>query len=100
MMIFKRTTKIAVLRECHYGLDGLPATVRVPTLASRDEMVKPIESATVDDLAFALLGLKENSSALHREIDAVHIIHDEARKAGALGTDIAIDVMIAAKEGK
>lgn len=100
MMIFKRTTKIAVLRECHYGLDGLPATVRVPTLASRDEMMKPIESATVDDLAFALLGLKENLSVLRREIDAAGIVHDEARKAGALGTDIAIDAVITAKEGK
>lgn len=100
MTISNRTSRIAALREHHFGLDKLPAAVRVPALAGRDETMKPIETSTVDDLAFALLSLIERSSALYREIEAVRIIHDEARKAGALGTDIAIDVVIAAKEGK
>lgn len=100
MMISNRTTKIAALREHHYGLDKLPAVVSVPAFAGRDETLKPIETTTVDDLAFALIGLNEQWSALYREIEAVRIVHDEARKAGALGTDIAIDAMVAVKEGK
>lgn len=93
--------KLGQLRERHYGLDKLPETVRIPALGNRrDETVKPVETATVDDLAFALLGLNERASALYREIDALRTVHDEARKAGALGSDIAIDALIAETGGK
>ena len=95
------TKKLAVLREHHYGLDKLPETIRVPALGERrDETVKPVGAASIDDLAFALIGLNEQASALYREIDAVRPLHDEARKAGALGADVAIDALIAAKGGK
>jgi hypothetical protein len=95
------TNKIAVLREQVFGLDTLPETVRVPALgANSDETVKPIGSASVDDLAFALIALNIQSMALYREIDAVRTVHDECRKAGALGADIAINALFAAKGGK
>jgi hypothetical protein len=66
----------------------------------REETVKPIETATVDDLAFALIALNEQSSVLYREIDALRTLQDEARKVGARGADIAGDALIAAKGGK
>jgi len=95
------TKKLAVLREDHYGLDKLPETIRVPAISGRcNETVKPVGTASIDDLAFALIGLNERASALYRELDAVRTLHDEARKAGALGADIAIDALIAAKGGK
>ena len=95
------TKKLAVLREHHYGLDKLPESIRVPALNDhRDETVKSVKSATIDDLAFALLGLNEQASVLYREIDAVRTLHDGARKAGALGVDNAVDVLIATKGGK
>ncbi|MEG9883058.1 MAG: hypothetical protein V6Z86_00265 [Hyphomicrobiales bacterium] len=95
------TKKLAVLREQHYGLEKLPESIRVPALGGRrDETVKPVGSASIDDLAFALIGLNERASALYREVDAVRTLHDEGRKAGALGADIAIDALIAAKGGK
>ena len=95
------TKKLALLREHHYGLDKLPEAIPVPALGGRrGETVKPVEAASLDDLAFALIGLNERASALYREIDAVRTLHDEARKAGALGADIAIDALIAAKGGK
>ena len=95
------TKKLAVLREQHYGLEKLPETIRVPALGERhDETVKPVGAASIDDLAFALIGLNEQASALYREIDAVRTLHDEARKAGALGADIAIDALTVAKGGK
>ncbi len=93
--------KLAVLREQHFGLDKLPETIRVPALGGRrDETVKPVGTASIDDLAFALIGLNARASALYREIDAVRTLHDDARKSGALGVDIAIDAVIAAKGGK
>ena len=93
--------KLAVLREQHYGLDKLPESIRVPAIGDcRNETVKPVGTTTIDDLAFALIGLNERASALYREIDAVRTLHDEARKAGALGADIAIDAVIAATGGK
>ncbi len=95
------TKKLAVLREQHYGLEKLPETIRVPAIADRrDETVKPVGTASIDDLAFALIGLNERASALYREIDAVRTLHDEARKAGALGADIAIETLTVAKGGK
>ena len=65
-----------------------------------DETVKPVETATVDDLAFALLGLNQQASALYREIDALRTVYDKARKAGALGAETAIDALIAAQGGE
>ena len=95
------TKKLAVLREQHFGLDTLPETIRVPALGGRrDETVKPVGTASIDELAFALIGLNERASALYREIDAVRTLHDEARKAGALGADIAINALIVATGGK
>jgi len=95
------TKKLALLREHHYGLDKLPETIRLPALGERrDETVKPVGTASIDDLAFALIGLNERVSAFYREIDAVRTLHDEARKAGGLGADVAIDALIAAKGGK
>lgn len=94
-------SKLAALREQHYALATLPDTVCVPALGDRrDETIKPVETATVDDLAFALLRLNERTSALYRQIEALRTIHDEARQAGALGADIAINALIAAQEGK
>ena len=50
------TKKLAVLREHHYGLDKLPETVRVPALGERrDETVKPVGAASIDDLALSLI---------------------------------------------
>jgi hypothetical protein len=87
-------SKLAALREHHYALASLSDTVWVPALgARRNETIKPVESATVDDLAFALLRLNERASALYREIEALRTIHDEARRVGALGADIAVDAV-------
>jgi hypothetical protein len=94
-------SKLGQLRAHHYGLEKLPETVCVPALGKRrEETVKPIETATVDDLAFALVALNERSSVLYREIDALRTLQDEARKVGARGADIATDALIAAKGGK
>ena len=94
-------SKLGQLRARHYGLEKLPETVRIPALGNRrEETVKPTETATVDDLAFALIALNEKATALYREIDALKSLQDQARKIGALGADIAGDAVVAAKGSK
>jgi len=95
------TKELAVLHEQHYGLQKLPETIRVPAIGDRPrETVKPVGTATIDDLKFALIGLNEGTSAPYREIDAVPTLLDEGRKAGLLRTNVAVDTLIAAKGGK
>ena len=65
-----------------------------------DEVSKPIETATLDDIAFAQLALQAKSSALYGETDALRRIYDMARKNGALGADNALKAVSDGKEGQ
>ena len=100
MSIFTRTTKLDTLRKSGYSLSNLPDTVRIPPQEDRrDEAVKPIEAVTLDDIAFALLGLQERSSAIYRETEALRVLYDMARKTGAVGADVAFDAIPDVKGG-
>lgn len=93
--------KLTTLRDRSYSLAGFPDTVLVPALPGRrDEAVKPVETVTLDDIAFALLALQEKSSAIHREAEALRTVYDLARKNGALGADVALEAIPAEKGGK
>ena len=100
MSIFTRTTKLEALRKSSYSLSHLPDTVRIPSQEDRrDEAVKPIETVTLDDIAFALLGLQAMSMAIHRETEALRTLYEMARKTGAVGADIAFDAVPEVKGG-
>lgn len=100
MSIFTRTTKLAALRKSSYSLSHLPDTVHIPPQEDRrDEAVKSIETATLDDIAFALLGLQEMSMAIYRETEALRTLYEMARKTGAVGADVAFDVVPEVKGG-
>lgn len=100
MNIFNRTTKLDALRERSFLLSHLPDTVHIPPQAGiRDEATKPIEVATLDDIAFALLGLQEKSSEIYRKIEALRAVYELARKSGATGAEIAFNVMTDVKGG-
>ncbi len=94
MSIFTRTSKLDALRKSSHSLSSLPDTVSIPAQENhRDAAVKPIETVTLDDIAFALLGLQEKSMAIYREIDALRTLYDMARKTGAVGADIAFSAV-------
>ncbi|MEQ8694190.1 MAG: hypothetical protein RIC85_02550 [Gammaproteobacteria bacterium] len=94
-------TKLERLREDNCFLAELPDTIRIPPLGDRqEEVIKPIEAASIDDLAFAQLALQAKSSALYGEIDALRRVYDMARKNGSLGADNALDAMASKKGGK
>ena len=94
----KPKTRLERLREDNCFLADLPETIRIPPLGRhKDEVIKPIETASIDDIAFAQLALEARSSVLYSEISALRRIYEMARKNGALGADNAIDAIPDAK---
>jgi len=92
-------TKLDRLRADNCFLADIPDSIRIPALGDRQrEVIKPIETASIDDIAFAQLALQAKSSALYAEMDALRRIYDMARKNGAVGADNALDA-IAKKQG-
>ncbi len=93
-------TKLERLREDNLFLADIPDTICVPALGQcQDEVNKPVETASIDDIAFAQLALQSRASALYGEIDALRRIYDMARKNGALGADNALEAIPDAKGG-
>ena len=91
------TTSIAVtaLRKRHIWLEALPDTVSIPALEARQRpvTVKPIEDATLDDIAFAMLGMEAEFNAVGDRLHALCKLYGLARQAGALGSDRAVDAI-------
>jgi len=95
-----KLSKIERLRKDDYYFRSLPETIRIPAIgAILEEVVKPTDTATLDDLAFAVLALQEKSSALYSLTESVRNLYDQARKNGALGSQVAIDFVLDAKGG-
>ena len=91
-------TSSAVLtevRKCHFALEALPDTIVIPVLGGirHEQVVKPIEDATLDDIAFALLGVEAEFSAVGDRLHALRKLYGLARKAGACGSEFALDVV-------
>jgi hypothetical protein len=88
------TTSIAVtaLRERHIWLEALPDSIAIPALNARQRpaTVKAIENATLDDIAFAMLGAEAEFNAVGDRLHALRKLYSLARQAGALGADRAI----------
>ena len=89
----KHKTKLERLREDTYSFGDLPETIRIPPVGqNKNEVVRPIETASLDDIAFALLALESKSSALFGKINSLRRLYELARKNGGLGADNAINV--------
>ena len=83
-----KPTLLDLLRkQSEMYLRDLPEIIRIPALdGSRpDVVVRPLEDATIDDLAFAIQGLEAESRVLHRRLSGLRDLYDLARKRGALG---------------
>jgi len=82
-----KSTPIDELKQSDAYFRYLPETIRIPALDGHraDEVVRPLEDATVDDLAFAILGLEAESRIHQRRLSSLRDLYDQARKRGALG---------------
>ena len=95
-----KLSKIDQLRKDDYYFKNLPDTIRIPAIgANLEEVVKPTEAATLDDLAFAVLALQEQSSAIYALTEPLRNLYDQARKNGGLGSQVAIDALPETKGG-
>jgi hypothetical protein len=71
-------------------LCDIPDTISVPPRGDNPARTVPIEQATIDDIAFALLALNRERSDLSRAICALEEVVSMARNQGAAGVDAAI----------
>ena len=98
--MFKTTTPLQRLRESSYTLSELPESIRTGDVGEFSQPInKAINTATVDDIAFAIQSLSTESTALFRRLDALRQLHDRARRAGGLGADLAIESAMRVQEG-
>jgi hypothetical protein len=84
----KKNTLLELLRkQPEMYLRDLPETIRIPASeGSRpDEVVRCLEDATIDDVAFAIQGLETESRLIHRRLGGLRELYEMARQRGALG---------------
>jgi hypothetical protein len=89
-----RSAALTEMRRRHFALEALPETIVIPVLGEirREQVVKPIEDATLDDIAFAVLGIETEFSAVGDRLHALCKLYLLARKAGARGSECALDI--------
>lgn len=83
------TSPLKRLRQATW-LSAIPDTVSVPAIGNRPARSVSIERATIDEIAFALLHLNRQRSALTQTIVELEEIVLMARTQGATGTEIAV----------
>lgn len=91
-----KPTTLAELRNAHFRFEALPDTIVLPPLPGvRDELLtKPLDEATVDDVAFASTAVEAEFSAVADRLHALKKLYELARKAGALGADRAVAAVL------
>jgi hypothetical protein len=81
----------------HYSLRTLPDAITIPAAgAQRETIVKAIEDATLDEVAFALLAMEMEFNAVGDRMHALRKLYSLARQAGALGSERAAQVVVSA----
>ena len=85
-------------RDGHFS--SLPESIRIPCTGDRQsEIIKPIELATLDDIAFAVIGVEAEVDALNSRFYALRRLYGAARARGAVGSQNAVDVVANNKGG-
>ena len=92
--MFKTTPPLERLRNT-YSMKELPDSIGTSEMGELGHLLaKPLASATVDDIAFATQAIDDEASALYGRAAALKRLHDRARRAGALGADLAVDAAL------
>jgi hypothetical protein len=98
--MFKTTTPLQRLRDT-YSMKDLPDSIRTGEMGELGHaVVKPLASATVDDIVFATQAIDDEISAIFARTAALKQLHDRARRAGALGADLAVDAALRFEDGR
>jgi hypothetical protein len=94
-MLFKKKTPVQKLRERpEWYVRELPDTIRVPALEGHRplEVTVPLEDATLDDMAFAIVGIEAQVAQARRGLSGLRELYEQARKRGAIGTNTVAEV--------
>lgn len=93
--------KLAKIVKDNYHLSSLPESVHIPPLGDNQaDITKPIEQATLDDIAFAAQALEQKTDALNSTLYALRRLYKEARAKGAVGADNIVDAITGQKTCK
>jgi hypothetical protein len=94
-MFFRKKTIVEQLRERpEWYVRDLPDTICVPALEghrSKDVVIQ-LADATLDDLAFAIIGIEERAAQARRGLSGLRELYERARKRGAIGTNTVAEV--------
>lgn len=95
-MFFRKAAIEKLRQRSEWGMRDLPEIIRVPALEGyrTQEAVVPLEESTIDDLAFAIIGLEAQVTEMRRPLVGLRELYDQARKRGALGTSTVADVFL------
>ena len=94
-MLFKKKTPVQKLRERpEWYVRELPDTIRVPALEGhrQQEVTVPLEDATLDDMAFAIVGIEAQVAQARRGLSGLRELYEQARKRGAIGSNTVAEV--------
>lgn len=95
-MFFRKAAIEKLRQRSEWGMRDLPEIIRVPALQGHrnQEVDVPLEESTIDDLAFAIIGLEAQVTEMRRPLVGLRELYDQARKRGALGTSTVADVFL------
>ena len=86
--------KLQKILKNEYMYSGLPDNVHIPPLGDNQaDITKPIEQATLDDIAFAAQALEQKTDALNSALYALRRLYKDARAKGAVGADNIVDAL-------
>lgn len=89
---------LARLKKAHYGLDALPETLSSAKHAMRPAAAAvPVEKATLDDLAFAIIAADQECTAVLDRVSALKRLYRLGREAGGLGADPVVAAALKAE---
>ena len=94
-MLFKKKTPVPKVRERpEWYVRELPDTIRVPALEGHrpQEVTVPLEDATLDDMAFAIVGIEAQVAQARRGLSGLRELYEQARKRGAIGSNTVAEV--------
>ncbi|WP_287885898.1 MULTISPECIES: hypothetical protein [Paracoccus] len=90
---------LARLRQSSRSFEDLPDTIPTPWRDANVTDPLPVEAATIDDIAFAVVAANAEVSAAIQRCSALERLHRLAREAGAVGTDRAVEAALT-REGQ
>lgn len=90
---------LARLRQSFHSFEDLPEVIPAAWRPGNSTEPLPIETASVDDIAIAIVAANAELSAAIQRSSALEKLHRLAREAGAVGTDRAVDAALK-REGR